>query len=227
MATSGNTNFELDRDDIIEAALRKVGRLALGQTPEPEEYTSAGIALNSLLTLYSTDGMPLWKRTTTTHTLVNGTASYTITAAIKLAQVVLQSLTSDVQYEITEKSLYDFNQLPTSDGSLPIHYTYSPGISNGTVTVWPTPDASAAAEYRLVTITQKKFDGFFSSTDTPDFPSYWSDALIYGLAVRLAPEYGVPLQDRQLLLKEAESYRLMASSYGDEDGSIFFQPDRC
>jgi hypothetical protein len=226
MATSGNTNFELDRNDIIESALRKIGRLALGQTPEAEEYTSAGQALNSLVSLYSTEGMPLWKRTTVTTTLVDGTASYTTNNIIKVAQVILQSTTSDVQYEITEKSLYDFNQLPTSDGSLPVHYTFAPGISSGTITVWPTPDATAAAEYTLIAVYQRRFDGFFGASDTPDFPNYWTDALIYGLAVRLAPEYGVPLQDRQLLLKEAEMYKKMASDYGDEDGSIFFQPDR-
>lgn len=226
MATSGNTSWELQRNDIIAAAMRKIGALGKGQTPDAEDYTNGSQALNSLITLFATDGMPLWKRTETTVALVDGQQNYTLNSSLKLTQVVLQSLTSDVSYELTEKSLYDFNQLPTSDGSLPVHYTYTPGISNGTLRFWPTPDSTAASEYQAVAIYQKKFDGFFSATDTPDFPSYWTEALIYGLAVRLAPEFGVPLQDRQLLIKEAQMYFDMASDYGDEDGSVFFQPDR-
>lgn len=108
-----------------------------------------------------------------------------------------------------------------------MQYSFTPKIQNGTLKVWPTPDATTATNYSLVAIVQKEFDGFFSATDTPDFPPYWTDALTYALAVRLAPEFGVPLQDRNLLIKEAEAYRKMANDFGDDGGSIFFQVDRC
>jgi hypothetical protein len=49
--------------------------------------------------------------------------------------------------------------------------------------------------------------------------------MIYGLADRLAPEYGVPLQDRQLLTQQAERFHQTALSFGMEEGSMFFQPD--
>jgi hypothetical protein len=226
MATSGNTSWELQRNDIIAAAMRKIGALAKGQTPDTEDYTNGAQALNSLISLFSTDGMPLWKRMETTVALVDGTASYTLTSSLKLTQVVLRSITSSVQYELTRKSLYDFNALPDTDG-MPVHYTYSPGISDGTLRLWPTPDSSSATEYEVIAVYQKEFDGFFTATDTPDFPPYWTDALIYGLAVRLAPEFGLPLNDRNLLIKEAEMYKKMAADYGDEDESIYFQPDGC
>ena len=64
-----------------------------------------------------------------------------------------------------------------------------------------------------------------SSADTPDFPSYWTDAIIYELAVNLAPEYGVPLQDRSALKAEAKAYLEQAQGYGDEDTSLFVQPE--
>ena len=64
-----------------------------------------------------------------------------------------------------------------------------------------------------------------SSTDDFDFPPYWTEALIYGLSDRLAPEYGIPLQDRQLLTQQAERFHQNALLFGQEEGSMFFQPD--
>lgn len=227
MATSGNTSWELQRNNIISAALRKIGALAKGQSADTEDISNGSEALNSLAALLSTDGMQLWKRTEIAVTLVDGQQDYTLDDALKVHQVVLRYAGSDTSYEIQWKSLYDFNNLPTSEGGTPVHYTFTPGIQDGTLKIWPTPDATTATNYSLVAVVQKEFDGFFASSDTPDFPPYWTDALIYGLAARLAPEYGVPLQDRQMLLKEAETYKKMASDFGDDGGSIFFMADRC
>ena len=91
--------------------------------------------------------------------------------------------------------------------------------------MWPTPDTTTAADYSRTAVYQKKFDGMFSATDTIDFPSYWTQGIIYKLAYALAPEVGLPLQDRTLLKAEADEAIAAASDYGDEDGSFFVQPD--
>jgi hypothetical protein len=59
-----------------------------------------------------------------------------------------------------------------------------------------------------------------------DFPEEWYNAIIYNLAVRLAPEWGVPLPDRQMLLQEAKMYTEDATMTGQEDASFFIQPMR-
>jgi succinyl-CoA synthetase beta subunit len=61
--------------------------------------------------------------------------------------------------------------------------------------------------------------------DNLDFPEYWMEAVIYGLAHRLSPEYGIPLQDRQTLAAEAKRFLDDALEYSPEDTSLFFQPD--
>lgn len=225
MATSGDISFELTGDQIISAALRKLGVLAKGQTADAEDLSNGRQALNGLITLFSTDGMPLWKREELLVPLTVGITLYTLTGALKVAQVVIQELSSEVEWDLINRSEYDLNRLPTSTG-VPVHYGFTPEISTGTLRIWPAPDASAAASYRLLVEYQRKFDGFVAGGNTPDFPSFWTDALVYGLAVRLAPEYGVPLQDRQMLMKEAEMYRKMAADYGDEDGSLFIMQDK-
>lgn len=227
MATSGNTTWTLTRDEIIYAALRKVGALAEGQTPTTEQITYAAQALNGVIALFQTKGMPLWKRTNVQVPLVNGTATYTLTDAVKVPQVVLQYYNQETQYELINKSEYDFNRLPqgTIDTGIPVHYYVNPGISNASLTIWPTPNATIATENQLLVVVQKKFDGFFASSETPDFPSYYNLGLIYQTAMMIAPEYGMPLADRQQLRSEAKEYVDSAFEYGDEDGSLYLQPD--
>lgn len=223
MTTSNNTTWDQTRNQIIESALRKLGILQEGQSVSTSEYTIGTQALNAVVMLLATKGMPLWKRVQTTINLTP-TKVYNIPDVVKLAQVTLVDV-GGTQYDLIEKSLYDYNRLPNDSTGVPVHYTFQPKIQDGTLTIWPLPDAGSISTKTLKLTYQKEFDGFFNSTETPDFPSYWIQPLIYRLAVTLAPEYGVPLQDRQLLIKEAEMYEAMAEGYGDEDGSIFFQPD--
>ena len=65
-----------------------------------------------------------------------------------------------------------------------------------------------------------------SASDTLDFPAYWTPAIVYKLAVLLAPEWGAPMNDRQQLKAEAQEYWNMAKGMGDEDGSLFIQPEK-
>jgi hypothetical protein len=227
MATATTTSWELTRNEIINAALRKIGVIAKGQTADSEDLINGAQALNSLIQLFATDGMPLWKRTEVSVTLVDGQQTYTLTNTVKLAQVVLRATAGATQYPLIQKSLYDFNALPQGDESegTPVHYTFQPKIQDGTLRVWPTPDSGAASAYTLIAVIQKEFGTFVSATETPDFPPYWTDALVYGLAQRLAPEFGIPIEDRSLLAKEAAEYKAMATMYGDEDGSLFIAPE--
>lgn len=226
MSTSGSTSYESNRDNIIKAALRKCGVLAEGETPSTESTTNCTQALNNIVVRFATLGMPLWKRTELSVTIVAGTSTYTVNNSLKAPQVILRDTTGGVQYELIPKSRYDYNRLPSNTSGTPVHFTFNPNLENGTLTVWPTPDSTAATNKSLLVVYQKEFDEFVSSTDTPDFPSYWTDALIYELAVNIAPEYGVPLQDRQALKQEAAAYLAQAQGYGDEEDSLYIQPER-
>lgn len=223
MSTSSNTTWDQTRNQIIESSLRKLGVLQEGQIVSSAEYTIGTQALNGVVTLLATKGMPLWKRVQLTLSLT-ATKIYNIPDVLKVAQVTLVDV-GGTQYDLIEKSLYDYNRLPNNSTGVPVHYYFQPKIQDGTLNIWPLPDSGSITNKTLKVTYQKEFDGFFNSSETPDFPSYWIQPIIYRLAATLAPEYGVPIQDRQLLLKEAEMYEEMAQGYGDEDGSIYFQPD--
>lgn len=227
MTTSAYTAWELNRNELVEAAYRKIGLPGEGNTLSTEQYNDGVEALNGVVALAVTDGMPLWKRTTSSQTPSASSQVYTLANAVKIAGVFLRD-TNGVQYELKEKSLYDFMRLPRSSVGVPVHWTWQPAIEGGTVSIWPlTSDSSTISTKTIQIVYQKEFEGFdATTTDTPDFPSFWSLGLIYKTAVLLAPENGVPLEDRKLLVAEANNYWKLASDYGDEGGSVYVQPER-
>lgn len=225
MSTSGSTSWELTRNEIIERAYAKLGIPGEGNTLSTEQYTDGATALNSVINLAITDGMPLWKRITEALTLSTTSQIYTLSNATKVFGVYVRD-SDGVQYEIKNKSLYDFYNLPRSNKGVPVHWMYQPSIQGGTLSLWPlTSDATTAANKTVQVVYQKEFDSFTASGETPDFPAYWIPALIYKTAVMLAPEVGLPLNDRVALKGEAKEYWDMASSYGDEEGSFSIQPE--
>lgn len=227
MTTSSNTSWELTRNQIIEAAYRKLGVPGEDNTLSTSQYNDGAQALNSVVALLNADGMPLWKRTTTNVVPSTTSQVYTLTDAIKVAQVSLYDITSGVKYDLGQKSLYDFNRLPQGAVGVPVNYTFAPAIQGGTVSIWPlTSDSGTVTNKRIYIVYQKEFDGFTASGETLDFPQHWHQAIIYELALSLAPEVGLGLQDRQELRGQANTFRQIASQYGDEDGSIYFAPDR-
>lgn len=234
MATSGVTTNQLTRNQFIEAALRKLGVLALDQTPSSTEYANGLLALNALVGEFRTKGLEIWQRTTYTMSLTNGTSSYLIGSGqtlntpypLHIIQVVRADSSQGTRIPIEIVSDYNFNLLSSNSSGTPIQITYQPRINVGTIKVWPTPDSYAATNVTLVLTYLRPIEYFNAAADTADFPEEWVSAIIYNLAVRLAPEYGLPLQDRQLLLKEADMYLQTAEDNSFEDASFFIQPER-
>jgi len=121
---------------------------------------------------------------------------------------------------------YDFNLLTsTQTTGVPINLWYEPLRTTGNIHIWPIPDPTTQSLQNITITYQRLFDDMVNPGDSIDFPSYWTEAIIYGLAARLAPEYGIPLQDRAVLKQEAKEMLADALSFGLEEGSIHFQPD--
>ena len=235
--TSGTTTFSVTRDDIIKGALRKIGVVAQGELPTAEQTTEAAFALNLLVKAWAADGMPLWAIRTTAIPVVDGKTSYTIGTAI----------TNDVVTDKPLKVIQAWNRDPTSNVDIPmrmltkqeyailgnkvtpgkpVQIYYEPQENIGVLNLFPTPAAADVGTSTIYITYQRPFEDFNIATDAPDFPQEWYDAVVYGLAVRLAPEYGLPIDKRRALAMEAADIRLLALSYGTEEGSLFFRVER-
>lgn len=225
MATSGVTTWELTRDEMIDRALRILGVLPQGESANSDQVTTASMALNGIVSRFNTLGMALWKRTEANVTLVAGTSSYTVTAALKIPEVYIRVIDSSVTWKLEWKSKYDFLQLPYTTTGVPVAYCLDSTIAEGTtLQIWPIPDSTTASTYRLRVVYQEEFDGFTASANTLDMPAHWTDAVVFELASVLSPEYSIPLKDRMEIAQRAEKYLQQAKGYSDEDGSLYIQP---
>ena len=228
MTTPVAYNFSVTRDDIIKRALRLIGALAQGETPTTDQVTEAALALNGLVKAWQADGMPLWAIGTYTVTLVSGTNTYTIDnpKPLKALQAWNRQTTSNVDIPMRLISRQEYNILGNkSVTGNPIQVYFEPNKDSSNVYLFPTPDTTSAAGNTVYIVCQKPFTDFDASTDVPDFPQEWYDAIVYGLATRLAPEYGVPATERKMLWQEMTLIKQDALNFGLEENSLYFQRD--
>lgn len=235
MTTSGVATFNVTRDQLITGALRMIGAIAQGETPTATQVTEAAEALNMMVKAYEADGMPLWGITEASITLTSNTNHYNIGTGktinipkpLKVIQAWNRDLNSsvDIPMRILTRQEYNILGNKTTTGN-PIQIFYEPLLDYGVLHVFPTPDATSATNNKIYLVYQRPFEDFINSTDTPDFPQEWLEALKYGLAARLAPEYGVPLEQRQFLNREAGDLKVVALGFGTEEGSLYFQVER-
>jgi hypothetical protein len=228
MATSGSTDFNVTRDQVIAGALRLCGALGQGETPTATQVSEAAEALNMLVKAWQADGMPLWVIKNYTLTLVSGTNTYTISPKLlKVIQAFNHNTQTNIDIPMRIVTRQEYNVLgnKTSTGN-PIQVFSSPELTNTVIKVFPTPDSTSASQNQIVLVYQKQFDDLDSASDNLEFPNEWFEAVKYGLATRMAGEYGVSLDDRRQLLNEANMIKQEALSFGTEEGSFFFQADR-
>jgi len=229
MATSGSTDYSQTRDDIIKRALRLIGALAQGESPTTDQVTEAAVALNGLVKAWEADGMPLWAIKERAITLQANTNTYTLNTPkpLKVIQAWYRNTASNVDVPMRVITRDEYNRLGNkSSTGTPIQVYYEPRRDDGVLHVFPTPSATDAANVSIYIVYQAPFDDFDQATDTPDFPQEWYDAVTYGLATRLAPEYGLPIPDRKTLWQEMCIIKQDALNFGLEEGSIYFQVDR-
>jgi hypothetical protein len=228
MASSGVFSYTYTANQIINAALRKLSVLSEGVSANTTQLETGLEALNLLVLELQALGMQVWSRKQVTTTLVSGTSSYTISApkALKIVQAWRTHPTTSERTDIMVVPDYDFNLLPPTATGVPINVTYQPRVGSGTLKVWPTPDSSMATGMTLTLVYISESEVFTLGTQTPDIPQEWYNTVVYQLAVLLAHEYGVPVQDISSLEKQADKHLNTVLGLATEDGSIYFQPSR-
>jgi len=217
MATSGSTDFSVSRDDIIKRALRIIGVVAQGETPTTNQTTEAAVALNGLVKAWEADGMPLWAIKSFSIPLTAGAATYQIGLSktvntpkpLKIIQAFNHNVSSNVDVPIRIITRQEYNVLgnKTSTGN-PIQIYYEPLNEYGILHVFPVPSTVEQTANTIVIYYQRPFE--------------WYDAITYGLATRLAPEYGLDMASRKTLWQEMSIIRQEALNFGLEEGSLFF-----
>jgi hypothetical protein len=238
MALSASFDFTLNRDELIKRSLLMIGAVSPSQTIKTAVLTDAGQVLNLMLKAWQADGMQLWQVTGKSITPVEDQQEYTIGPSgtivtpgkpveILEAYRRVTADTSDVALIRQSRTQYwELNDKAAT--GVPVNYYWeiqSPVTSNS-LFIWPTSDATFAANNTIEILYQAPFDDMDSGTDNLSFPQEWELAVVYGLAVILAPEYGVPLAERRVLREEAKEEKQRVLDWDQEHTSVFFQPEQ-
>lgn len=127
----------------------------------------------------------------------------------------------DTPITIISRAEYSRLSNKTTQGKI-VQAFYDPQLVNGVLYLWPTPDDATDV---LKFWYERVIEDFDASTDTPDFASEWSEALILGLASRMARSSALTLQERIELKNAADEALAIAMNYDREPVSMFCQPE--
>jgi hypothetical protein len=233
--------FNVTRDQVIQLALRKLGVLEIGSTPDPETIANASLALNLFIKQMATQGLKIWKVNELALPLTAGKTTYTIgpvTVApttdldtakpLKVIQAWIRNISVtpyiDTPIQLLSKQEYDV-----------LGSKYSTGVGNSLyanvrrdtteLNLYLTPDSFTATNYVLYFVCQQPMDDINTGSQTPDFPTEWMNTLVWNLADQLAIEYSVPVNHRQEISARAASYKSQLTDWDVEVTSTFFMPD--
>lgn len=108
-----------------------------------------------------------------------------------------------------------------SSSGNPTQYYYDPQLTNGKFYLWPT---FASLQQTIRFTFSRSIEDFDSIANDPDFPQEWLEALIYNLADRFGPVYGVPAERRRMITEDAARFLSGALEFDVEDSSVMLRP---
>jgi len=116
----------------------------------------------------------------------------------------------------------EYAELPrkTEDGTV-LGVYYDPQITTGKLFVWP--ETNNVTDY-LKLYVQRSIEDFNADDDDSDFTQEWFSALSFGLAIHLAPKYGISSESfNQLRALFAET--MFDAESSDRESTVWFEPE--
>ena len=224
MAVSGSRDFIQTRDDIIKAALRKIGAVAPGDSPTAAEVTDASNALNSMVLSWQNEDIFLWSLSDDTVSMVASTANYTLDSdVLDISDAFIRDSDNyDTPVDIITREEYKGFGDKTTETTKPSMMYVDYQLAAPVAYMYPVPSATHTLHFTKV----QRVQDFDVASNNPDFPVRWSQALIYGLAASLSHEYGLSVEERTGLYQIAEVEKTRAKAADEEQGSLLVAPYR-
>ena len=235
--TSGTVTFDktFAVDEIIEEAYERIGL----QSVSGYQLKTARRSLNILFQEWGNRGLHYWEVGDTNVDLIEGQAEYTFyrasgdgtssvtvggtsgSSTYGVADILEATLRSDrtatgqSDSSLTKiaRSAYSALSSKLSKGT-PAQYFVQRFIDKTTVTVYPTPDSTAASKDMHIFFVKRIQVADSTYTDATDVPFRFVPCMVSGLAFYLAQKFNPQLVQQMKLLYEDELARALA-----EDGS--------
>lgn len=207
--------------DILADALKVLGVLAVGETPSAEEQSDAFRALNRMVDSWASERLTLYATSRDTYVLTPGLNPHTIGTAgsptlaatrpihIDRASIVLAaSSNAELPLNIVDDEGWQITQGKATTGT---PYILWPETKYPLINLWLNP--IPVNPDTLVLYTWLQLGRFVDPNATFDFPPGYEEAIVYQLAQRLAPGYGVSLSQEALLTAEDALARIKRANW--------------
>jgi|18_taG_2_1085343.scaffolds.fasta_scaffold00071_23 hypothetical protein len=193
---------------LIESAMRLINVLYTGESASTQEKTDILEALNLMLSSLYTENYFLPQENEMSWAV---DSTYTAPASIgtdpspsseyggpHIAQVRPMSINYawvrdsgglDSPLDLISWKDYDFHYGNKSSSGRPGILSFKPGWVTGYITLYPTPDTN----YTVFISTLQSFSFITDATLALGYPTEYLEALKYLLALRIAPEFGKPI----------------------------------
>jgi len=244
-----STTFTVSRDQIISLALRKLGVLEMGDTPDAATIANASLALNLFIKQMSTEGLKIWKNQELVVPMITNVNTYTLGGPnsvpmydsfdvnqttpitdkpLKLLQAFYRNnqVSPPIDIPLTLLSKQEYNNLGSKQSTgVPNSIFYDYKTTYGTLYIYVEPNSQVATNYELHLVMQMPLQDINKAQDIPDFPNEWMNTLVWNLADQLAIEYSVPANHRMEIAARAKTYKEQLTDWDVDVYSTFFQPD--
>jgi len=230
-----NISLDMNKTELVIAAVISDVTVEVTTTADMLLGDTIGIVLDdgaihwsSIALIVSPTSVTLAAGLPAPASITNNVYSYTnkIVRPHELLELYRRNIDDVVDVPLIRLSRTDFFTLSDKDTQgTPVNFYYDPQLGSSKLSVWPTAGAIFASNSVFIASIKKPFDDLVTATDDFEFPQEWFEAIVYGLAERLAPMVGYPIPDRQLLKREAREYLDLALSFDHEQTDVTFVID--
>jgi len=221
MATSQTYNFNPSLGEVSVFAYQLIGIRPTALLME--HMDAARVATNMMFARWSNQGVNLWTVEFVTVPLIQGTSSYSApaNAVVMLDAYITTGVAPNaVDRIILPVSRTEYMSYPNkAQQGFPTTFWFDRQLSP-TFTLWPVPDGTQASlTYAYVSRIQ---DANLVGTQEMDIPPIWLEAMVYGLAYRLA-QIWAPEKVAMMKPMADESYDI-AASQNVETAAYYLSP---
>jgi len=187
-------------NDLILLSLKQASVLGVGQTASAEDMSDSFALLNMMLAQWQRKRYMVYHLVETSFP-ATGAQSYTVGAGgdvdimrpakleyAYMRQAIATPYQVDYPLEIL-KSREDYDKIPIKGmQSFPRYAFYDSAYPLGNLFIWPIPTSLYSIHITVMEQLQK----FATVYDDINMPDEYQEALMYNLAVRMFPMYGLP-----------------------------------
>lgn len=201
----------------INTAFHKLGMYKIGEALPAEDNADARRCLQDMLAEWASNQLLIPFSTLESFALTAGTASYTIgeTAAdldtVRPEQInsaFIRVDSTDYDMDIIGELAYNALALKATTGR-PTHFFYNATVPDGTLKVWPTPDAANTLYFSSNKPQTEPTSLTADLMVDYGYPRAYHNIIVYNLAIELAPEYGKTPADSVVVKAEHGKRTLM------------------